>query len=316
MADIQLLQSLQTGNYVAAAAGTVVIYDQVLAFSQELDFIWNRNWSLMTVLYLIAHHSGSVCTIGNAIWCTFTNDWTYSANLNMYLAVSWAQTIFLQAMRAILVIRVYALLNRSKKAAAFLATFYCLQATAAFAMAVLLTTPQVLHESLVSIDPAVGTVVAHIDTRFPAITAESLPLNITTVTVVFDTVLLFFALLAFGRHSLGAKRWDGGWSINMLVKTLVADHLMYFLCYLVWMSLTLVIDYNTEALTMTLVNRLYNISRALAVVAGPRMVISIREIENTTMRGGTMGGELSTIRFDIPELVTQSESAIEEGGGI
>ncbi|KAH7904614.1 hypothetical protein BJ138DRAFT_1166234 [Hygrophoropsis aurantiaca] len=248
--------------------------------------------------------------------------WDPNSYLNMYLAVNWAQTIFLQAMQAILVIRVYALLNRSKKVAVFLATFYCLQAIAAFVMAGLLTNTRVLHQSFTSIGPAIGTIAVYVYSHFSTMTFKSLPLNITIVFVIFDTVLLFFALLGFVRHTLEAKRLDGGWSINMLVRTLMADHLMYFFCYLVWMSLSLTTDYNLEVnvftdLITTLVNQLYFVSRALGVVAGPRMVISIRAIENKTRwGGGTTGGELSTIRFGIAEPATQLESGVEEGGGI
>ncbi|KAH7907864.1 hypothetical protein BJ138DRAFT_427854 [Hygrophoropsis aurantiaca] len=235
----------------------------------------------------------------------------------MYLAVNWAQTIFLQAMQAILVIRVYALLNRSKKVMVFLATIYCLQAIAAFVMAGLLTNTRVLHESFVSISPAIGSVEQYVDSNPSTITFKSLPQNITIVFVVFDTVLLAFALLAFVRHASETKRLEGEWSINMLVRTLVADQLMYFVCYLVWMSLTLATDYNFYEeinLFTTWLNHVYNVSRALAVVAGPRMVINIRAVENKTRWGGTIGGELSAIQFGIRELPNKSESVMGEGG--
>ncbi|KAH7905585.1 hypothetical protein BJ138DRAFT_746422 [Hygrophoropsis aurantiaca] len=125
MADpeaIQLLQAIQTTYYFAAAGGALVAYDQVLTFSQEIDLVWNRNWSFMTILYLIARYSGSLSMVGLAAWYMCI-DWTYSVIVNMYLAVSWAENIFLLAMQAILVIRVYALFNQSKKVLIFLATF-------------------------------------------------------------------------------------------------------------------------------------------------------------------------------------------------
>ncbi|KAH7906078.1 hypothetical protein BJ138DRAFT_1163513 [Hygrophoropsis aurantiaca] len=61
LALIQELQAIQTAHHVAAAAGTLVAYNQVLILSQEVDHIWNRQWSFTSVLYLVARYSGSLC---------------------------------------------------------------------------------------------------------------------------------------------------------------------------------------------------------------------------------------------------------------
>ncbi|KAH7904990.1 hypothetical protein BJ138DRAFT_1233765 [Hygrophoropsis aurantiaca] len=342
MADpTQVLQNLQTENYVAAAAGAVVIYDQGRSYmGAHAQLSDNTIKQLIVKMQIVESKLELVdCLIPyrTSLWIRMHDhshsDFIFAADLqsgtcisigltqvlDMYLAVKWGQTLFLQAMQAILVIHVYALLNRSKKVVVFLATFYCLQAIAAFVMAGLLTNERVLHGSFISISPAIGSIEQNDDSNSSTTTFKSLPGNITIIFVVFDTVLLSFALLAFVRHASEAKRLDGGWSINMLVRTLVADQLVYFVCYLVWMSINLATDYNSYQQTnvfTVLLNHVYNISRALAVVAGPRMVISLRTIENKTRQEGTIGGELSTIQFGVRELPAQSESVMEEGGGI
>ncbi|KAH7907872.1 hypothetical protein BJ138DRAFT_429004 [Hygrophoropsis aurantiaca] len=63
---------------------------------------------------------------------------------------------------------------------------------------------------------------------------------------IFDAIVLVFALWAFVRHALEAKTSDGGWSINVLIRTLVADHLPYFVCFQIWMTLTLAANYTTD----------------------------------------------------------------------
>ncbi|KAH7904991.1 hypothetical protein BJ138DRAFT_839629 [Hygrophoropsis aurantiaca] len=235
--------------------------------------------------------------------------WDPNSYLSMYSAVSWVQVIFLLAMQAILVIRVHALLNRSRGVLVFLATYYCLQTTATLVMGSVLTNTRALHGFFVSIGRcAFGSVVQTCVSDSNSSTGRGrLNLNITIVSLIFDTLLLSFALLAFVRHALEAKRLDGGWSTNMLVRTLVADQLMYFVCFLGWMSIALVLDYNDEANVFTdsttdIVNALYLASRALAMGAGPRMITGIRAIEKKTRQEGeSMGGELSTIRFGIQE---------------
>ncbi|KAH7908085.1 hypothetical protein BJ138DRAFT_1116158 [Hygrophoropsis aurantiaca] len=231
----------------------------------------------------------------------------------MYLAYIWAENIFLLTMQAILVIRVYALFNQSKKLLIFLATFYALQATAVFVLSALEFNNRAQLEYVASVGPAIGSVVQDV-----SVNSSSAFLRLgegsTILSVVFDTVLLFFSLWAFVRHTFEAKTLNGGWSINLLVRTLVADHLVYFVCYLIWLSLSLATTYVTEATVSNAMLDMLYVFNALAAVAGPRMVIGLRAMENKTRgEGGTLEGEVSTIRFGVREPPTQSVSVMEQG---
>ncbi|KAH7905738.1 hypothetical protein BJ138DRAFT_727718 [Hygrophoropsis aurantiaca] len=319
MADptIIQLQKIQTTNYLTAAAGTLVAYDHVLALSQEVDYIWNRKWSSTTALYLIARYSGTLtmmCLTAGHLYIT----WSYSVIVKMVLAVSWGQNIFLLAMQALLAIRVYALCHQSKKVLYFLLTFYILQAITVVVMTVLPFNTPTLQKSIVAIGPAIGSVEQNIDSVGPLF--SPLILDSTFVSVVFDAALLAFALSAFMRHAFEAKTRDRRWSINVLVRTLVADHLLFFVCNLAWLVLSVAANYINE-LNFSLMTSLNaeDVFNALAVVVGPCMVISLRAMENKTREGGgTLGDKMSTMRFDVQERptgTTQSQSALEEGGG-
>ncbi|KAH7906922.1 hypothetical protein BJ138DRAFT_565041 [Hygrophoropsis aurantiaca] len=290
----------------------------VLTFSQEVDLIWDRQWSFMTALYFIARYSGDLLVIGCAAWNICIN-WTLTVNENMSLAFNWAGNIFLLTMQVMLVIRVYALLNQSKKVLIFLATSYVLQATALFVLTVLPFNKRVFDGLLVSLGPAIGSVMQPLTVNPSAKSfVNILGRDATILSVVFDTILLLFALWAFVKHALEAKTLDGGWSINVLVRTLVADQLLYFICYLAWQSLSVTTNYNAEFdIFGILVDNVLAVFNALVVVAGPRMVISLRTTENKMRgEGGTLEGEVSTVRFGIREPPTQSESDMEEGGGL
>ncbi|KAH7904473.1 hypothetical protein BJ138DRAFT_1166443 [Hygrophoropsis aurantiaca] len=241
-------------------------------------------------------------------------NWSYSVNFNIILAETWLQNIFLVTMQAILVIRVYAAFNRSKKVLVFLATLYALQATATLVLTALLFNNRVLHEYIASISPAIGSVVQNVNTNASAYTP--FVQNDMFPPLVFDTILLFFALWAFIRHALEAKTLDGGWSVNVLVKTLVADHLMYFIYSQIWMTLTIAANYATDEPKTAILIGAFNVFNALVVVFGPRMVTSLRATEKkTTGQGRSSEGEVSTIRFAIQEPPIQLESVTEEGGG-
>ncbi|KAH7908076.1 hypothetical protein BJ138DRAFT_1116152 [Hygrophoropsis aurantiaca] len=243
-----------------------------------------------------------------------------SVDVNMFLPITWAQNIFLLTMQAILVIRVYALFNRSKKVLIFLATFYVLQAVAVFVTTALQFNDQALHKFVASIGTLMGSATQNINVSTS--TFLHFAQDSAILPVIFDGVLLLFALWAFVRHAAEAKTLEGGWSINVLVRMLLADHLMYFVCYLTWMSLTLAMSYVTELnVSITLLDDVSNVFSALAVVAGPRMVISLRAQEYKTRGEGcglvTLESELSTIHFGAREPPThwQSQSVVEEGGG-
>ncbi|KAH7904005.1 hypothetical protein BJ138DRAFT_1119831 [Hygrophoropsis aurantiaca] len=207
---------------------------------------------------------------------------------------------------AILVIRVYALLNRSKKVLVFLATCYTLQAAAVFVMTALEYNSGALHGYVVAIGPTIGSVTQSIVNSNTS-TLTLVGQDSTIVSLVFDGILLSFALRAF---ALEAKTLNRGWSINVLVRTMVTDHLVYFVCNIIWLSLVIASKYLAE------VSTIQNVFTTLAVLAGPRMVISLRATENKTRREGrALESELSTIRFGTREPPTQSQSVMEEGGG-
>ncbi|KAH7905250.1 hypothetical protein BJ138DRAFT_1165126 [Hygrophoropsis aurantiaca] len=313
----EMLQVTQTTDYVLVAAGALVAYDKVLTFSQEFDYMWNRRWTFPTALYLVARYSGDLLVIGTTALNTRIN-WTYSGYVNMSLAIGWAENIFLLAMQAILVIRVYALFNQSRKVLIFLAISYVLQATASFVIVGLVYNERALHEYYTFVGPAIGRIAQPVLVN-PAALPSLITLcrDSTIYSIVFDTILLLFALWAFVIHTLEAKTLDGGWSINVLVRTLIADHLLYFVCNLIWLSLSIAIS-NAElgGLSVILLNDMTSVFNALVVVFGPRMVVSLRTTENKTRgEGGTLEGEVSTIRFGVREPPTQSESNMEEGGG-
>ncbi|KAH7907741.1 hypothetical protein BJ138DRAFT_445012 [Hygrophoropsis aurantiaca] len=266
MADlpIPLFQMLQKMNYLSAAGGALVVYDQVLTFSQEVNLIWNRQWSFITALYLIARYFGSLFVIANAALNVSIN-WTYSVNVNMYLVLNWAENIFIVAMQAILVIRVYALFNRSKKVLVFLATTYVLQATATIVITGLIANKRVLDEYYLSIGSPVGSVVQPVSVDNNSPTSSfliTLTRDSTILPIVFDTILMLFALWAFVKHALEAKTSNGGWRINVLVSILVADHLLYFICNLAWLSLILAAAYYTVVSMISSPNWCIRILRA------------------------------------------------------
>jgi len=111
------LAANQRNTYSHAAALTFCLYDIILSFSQEVEYVWMSKRSLVTALYLIVRYYGVINLIG--IVAMFTQA---SSNLDVkecqryfFWTITGVPIVFVLALDAILLLRLYALYNRSKK---------------------------------------------------------------------------------------------------------------------------------------------------------------------------------------------------------
>ncbi|KAH7918216.1 hypothetical protein BV22DRAFT_1051882 [Leucogyrophana mollusca] len=202
-----------------------------------------------------------------------------------YIASQWLNLVFTIAVQAILLVRVYALYSRSKKLLAFLlACFWC------DTIVTLVISGRLFNSSVVGRYYTAGSVVAIGPDSFGSVVEynEVDPSAVgllgaagVMVQLTLDVVLLAFALFAAVKHALEARRLHRTWSINPLVKALVADQIIYFIGAL---------------------GVLFN---GFAVLAGPHMVTSLRAQEVKTVEGASHG-ELSTIKFGTRDLPAES----------
>ncbi|KAH7923867.1 hypothetical protein BV22DRAFT_554170 [Leucogyrophana mollusca] len=223
---IQALYQTQSLVYLTMATGAAVTYDQVLNFSQEVDHIWNRRWGPTTALYLVARYSGSVFVFTNIASIVRLN-WTLKVIKIIYIIVGWSLNVFLTAMQAILLMRVFALCGRSKTVLIFLSACFVCQTVVVVALSAKQFNFSFIGHSILSMGPAIGSVGQEIDKDISIF--GFLPAAQACVQLAFDTVLFGFALSVFSRHALEARALGGGWSVNPLVKFLTADQTLYFL---------------------------------------------------------------------------------------
>ncbi|KAH7920581.1 hypothetical protein BV22DRAFT_791840 [Leucogyrophana mollusca] len=206
--------------------------------------------------------------------------------------------MFTTAMQAILLLRAYALCNRSRKVLAFLLSSFVCEMIAIVV---------VIGKSLELM--AMGGFV----TSMGALKADSATsyafarwlMVYRAIQLAFDILLLAVALFGSVKHTLEAK----GWSVNPPVKALVADQIGYFVWYAVWQGTSLTTTTSVDAGVSALEGLSYLFS-AFAIIAGPRMVISLRTRELET-REGTLPTQLSTIQFyvDVEEESVDTHSS-------
>ncbi|KAH7930138.1 hypothetical protein BV22DRAFT_76784 [Leucogyrophana mollusca] len=311
---------IQFANYVNMAASAAVVYDQVLAFSQEVDLIWKRRWNLTTALYLVARYSGSVSILLVTAW-TLRLNWGYIVNTNILITANWAINIFITAMDAILLMRAYALCNRSKPVLVFLlACFFCQTAAVVSITGMEYNVPNI-RPAVVVVGGAIGSVIQ--DIKIDKSVLVPPPVTGVAVQLAFDLVVFMFALFAFTKHILEARRLVGRWEVSPLLKLLIKDQILYFVwcvssqfitpfaafidcgitSYVVWQALDIPAAAPSVSPPLTFIT-LFEALDALVIIAGPRMVINLRAEESEAIEGSYQT-ELSTINFDARDLETR-----------
>ncbi|KAH7908081.1 hypothetical protein BJ138DRAFT_1208638 [Hygrophoropsis aurantiaca] len=244
-----------------------------------------------------------------------------AGDVKIYMAVNWGQTIFILSMQAILVIRVYALFNRSKKVLIFLATFYGLQTIATFVMLGFMFNKRALRGCVTSISPTIGSVTQDINLNSPS---ELLPFlqAMTILPVAFDTFVVL-CTMGVSKARFGSKEIGGRMVYQCACENLDGGSFGVFCLYIVllhsnltWLSLMVAANYFTTELKVSGIS-FYTATyffTALVVVVGPRMVISLRAVEKTRREGMILGTIQGTIRSGIREPLPQSETVMEIGG--
>ncbi|KAH7923131.1 hypothetical protein BV22DRAFT_608071 [Leucogyrophana mollusca] len=125
------------------------------------------------------------------------------------------------------------------------------------------------------------------------------------VQLTLNIVLLAFALLAAIKHACEARGLQQTWSINPLVKTLVSDQIIYFIGNVIWQATIISMIVPNSIAGSMFMAELLSFFTTFAVLAGPRMVISLRAQELKKVEGSSHG-ELSTVRFGDRDLPARS----------
>ncbi|KAI0086727.1 hypothetical protein BDY19DRAFT_995482 [Irpex rosettiformis] len=101
--DIQQLLLEQTGTYIQDSAYVLYLFESCITFSQEIDVIWRRKWSMMTCLYAFTRYSGVLFCINN-----FIPVWSWEAGQYILDILDITQLFCLALFSAL---RVYALID-------------------------------------------------------------------------------------------------------------------------------------------------------------------------------------------------------------
>ncbi|KAF9549177.1 hypothetical protein CPC08DRAFT_715511 [Agrocybe pediades] len=111
---LQILQELQLVRYTRLVATTVIFYDHLLTFGNEIELIWKWGWSLPQCLVLaIRYYALGVAVVGN--YGIFGFDWDKPSCATYVRWETISSLLFSTLVQGFLMIRVYALYLHSKR---------------------------------------------------------------------------------------------------------------------------------------------------------------------------------------------------------
>ncbi|KAG2353985.1 hypothetical protein BDR07DRAFT_1431178 [Suillus spraguei] len=65
----EYLYALDWNNNTSVAVIALISYEYILQFDKEVTFVWQRQWSAMSCLYLVVRYLGIILAMNSSI-CT------------------------------------------------------------------------------------------------------------------------------------------------------------------------------------------------------------------------------------------------------
>lgn len=288
------ISSSRIFSYFVVASSTALVYDWALTFGQEIELIWKRRWSLVTVLYLNLRYIGiinaALILLPNlpSILLTDTGCDTMDALQN------WLNFVVNAILGVIMIHRLHVMYRRSREILISLTVF------------------------VLAVTIACGVVTAKANNY---ITAEAFILSGTyqclynyggdaqilistnwILYTVWEVLALCLAVWIAVKHFREQQRSPRGWTIKDCFTVLIQAHLVYFASFaavscfeLGYLSPQLT---NSSSIGSQIYGGALEIFQLVQMfVLGPRLILSIREHHDKLVADSDAGISMTTMNF-------------------
>ncbi|KAG2137724.1 hypothetical protein BD769DRAFT_284772 [Suillus cothurnatus] len=265
MSDLEgSFYALNWNDSIAVAVITLISYDYMLQFEKEVTFVWQRKWSVMTYLYLAVRYFGIFLAMIGAFWGGLFY-MSEAVSYGIFLVMQWSYSVYYCLAEVILIWRLYALYNQSKRLLYVLLGFFLPIIAIYVAVDIFLwSRPSAISMQEITLTPNIKycTAVFHVG-PMPAIYA-SIPV------ICYDFFLLVLAIVALKKHL--RERKELRMKPNTYVVMIVRYHIIYFVLNLTSQIFMAMLWADLETVAMNLV-LLFNDTAPFIIV--PRLIISI-----------------------------------------
>ncbi|KAG1735903.1 uncharacterized protein EDB91DRAFT_543961 [Suillus paluster] len=263
MSEQEVVASLRWNNNVSVVTITLICYEYLFLFEKEVKFVWKRQWSLMSCLYLVVRYLG----LSLALLCGCWGGLLYISELVSYgLAVlmEWGFSVYFCFSEVILIWRLYALCNQSRLLLYVLVGLFLPIVALSIGMDIFLYSRRDAFSVKEVITP---------NAKYcgPSFNMGPMPAIYASIPVVcYDIFLVVFAAAILVNHL--KERRESKMRPNTYVLMIVRYHVIYFVLNLTNQILLTVLWANIPTPAMSLAE-LFNDTAPF--IFAPRLIISI-----------------------------------------
>ncbi|KAG2104662.1 uncharacterized protein F5147DRAFT_261829 [Suillus discolor] len=282
-------------SYWTVAALVVVVYDWVLTLGQEIELIWRRRWSLMTVLYLIIRYIGIPYSITNILENMASVSLTDAVSTIANHAVNGTNVALTAMLGVIMISRLHAMYEGSRAMLMFLVIIFLAVNIACAVIMVIALKYLVGGELIISGAHMCGYELEGTD-----------PLLISMISVlnsVWEVLVLCLSVWIAVKHFREMRRYSlsTGSKIVDCFRVLIQSHVLYFASFvgvsciqLVYLSPKL----NANSIGDQILDGAVQILSVVQMfVLGPRLILSVREYHAELVECSDAETTMNTIIF-------------------
>ncbi|KAG2033499.1 hypothetical protein BDR03DRAFT_967377 [Suillus americanus] len=296
-----MISFFRSTSYFVVASSVVVIHDWVLTLGREVELVWRQRWSLMTILYLSMRYTGIPYAIINMLSYVPSVSWTdVGCNIINYTIYS-ANVIITAMLGAIMIARLYAMYQGSRKVLVFLVVIFLAVNITSGVVAVIVLRNMLLEESILSGTYQCTDVYGDDQNLFFVVWILNTAWEILTLCLsVWIAVKQFRDLRRFGTSTFGD-------CLTVLIKS----HVLYFASFfaascLNFGSFAPTIENSVSMGAVTYNGSLVIIAMLQMFVLGPRLILSVREYQAKLVGNSDAEIGMSSITFQEHVYVSTS----------
>ncbi|KAG2153460.1 uncharacterized protein EDB93DRAFT_1248728 [Suillus bovinus] len=315
-----VINSNRISSYVTVASVVIVIYDWALTFGQEIELFWKQRWSLMTFLYLGVRYLGILSAIvailsevptislTDTVSLLYISDAYYFPSINRgalcesvrsfitFVVGCWTGVLVLAMLWVIMVVRLYAMYQRSKKILIFLVVTLLANNIFFGVVGIILMTHVSGEEIILSGTYQCSNDIGEVFTLLCSIT--------WILGTVWEVLALCFAVWIAVKHFRTLRRHPERETAEDCVTVLMKTHMFYFASFVAVSCLQLIIDFSPAfstdpySLEAHICNGLLQILEAVqSFVLGPRLILGLREYNAKLVADFDVASAMTSIAF-------------------
>lgn len=214
----------RVSSYFIVASSVAVVYDWMLNFGQEVELFWRQRWSFVTFLYLSLRYIGLLYAVDNMPASLMTVSLTDTGCRDVYITQWWTLFVAYIILGAIVITRLYAMYQRSRKILIFLVAVFLTVTITCSVMDGIGTHPFTGEELVLS-----GTYVCDIAEAQPQLVHWT-----RVIGTIWEALALCLAVRIAIKHFRELKRpgVSTGSTIEECIAMLIKSQVLYFIAFL------------------------------------------------------------------------------------